>query len=63
MPAATKKLVRVELTYEDGSRAALEGEAAQEWERGASACIQTAWTRGVRMPELPWQVTPATEGT
>lgn len=57
--ADDKKLVRVELTYADGTRGVLDGEAAGQWERACSAVVQSAHVHGVRMPALPWQELPA----
>ena len=51
----SRKLIQVALTYDDGTRAWLEGDAAQEWANAANGCISLAYAHGVEMPDLPWE--------
>lgn len=57
-----KTIVRVELTYADGSRFALRDDAARTWEKSSNACVLSAYAHGVKMQKLDWeQVPPGTE--
>ena len=58
----SRALIRVELTYDNGERAWLEGEDAQRWANAANACIGMAFAHGTRMPELPWQTATSQKG-
>lgn len=48
-------LVRVELTYSDGSVAYLEGDAADDWDRVESGASVMAGIHGFQGKSLPWQ--------
>ena len=53
----SQKLIRVELTYDDGEREWLEGDDAQAWMECANGIIRTAALRGgATMPKLDWKI-------
>jgi hypothetical protein len=51
------KLVKVEMTFDDGSSQVLEGEDAEKWLRDVNGCISNAYVHGIRMNEHPWKNT------
>lgn len=48
-------LVRVELTYSDGSTSYLEGDAADDWNRSTQSVAFVAGVHGCQGKALPWQ--------
>lgn len=49
------KLVKVELTYDDGTIAFLENEQAQLWDDACKAMSANSTIHGVPFPRLEWQ--------
>lgn len=49
------KAVRVEIEYEDGVVTTLTGDRAQEYISIVDDQAVQAWSRGARMPPLPWK--------
>ena len=49
-----KKLVRVELEFEDGETARLADHEAQRWIESVNALISVASMHGFPMQEFPW---------
>lgn len=50
-----KILVKVELTYHDGSKSVLDGEAADDWDSAAASTSVMSSIHGVSFPALPWK--------
>ena len=53
--APNKKLVRVELTHEDGLTLYLEGDEAEAWLNEVNGCIMNAYAHGFKMKEHQWK--------
>lgn len=51
-------LVKVELTYSDGSKRWLEDEAALDWERSANTQAVMSFAHGLESKPLPWKEKP-----
>jgi hypothetical protein len=56
METTKKTLVKVVITFSDGSSSSLEGEAAKAWDENVNSCILTAFLHGQTMKEHPWKV-------
>lgn len=56
-------LVRVELTYHDGSKRVLEDDAAHDWESEVSGMSAIAAVHGSEAPTIMWREIPASEKT
>lgn len=53
-----KLLVKVELTFSDGSKRVLEGEDALIWDEAAASTSVNAWVHGQEFPKLSWKNIP-----
>jgi hypothetical protein len=51
-----KKIVKVELEYDNGEIHRLTGEEAEKWLEAANGQAVLGWTHGMPFPELEWEV-------
>ena len=52
---AQRKLVRVELEYDNGEVTTLKGDEAAKWLEAVNGAVMNAWVHGVSLPEFPWE--------
>src|SRR3990167_9479831 len=56
-----RKLIHLELSFDDGSIESLSGTEAQKWKKAVDAQVAYCWAHNMPFPTLKWDNKPKTE--
>ena len=54
--ANNKRMVKIEMVFDDGQVQTLEGEDAENWSRDVDGCVMNALIHGQKMQKHPWRI-------